>query len=36
MADVHNRISQGTSENSDLNFDLFKAVLNKAIQSALQ
>ena len=36
MADVHNRISQVTSENSDLNFDLFKAVLNKAIQSTLQ
>ena len=35
-ADAHNRISQVTSENSDLNFDLFKAVLNKAIQSALQ
>ena len=32
MADVQNRISQATFENNDLEFDLFKAVLNEAIQ----
>ena len=32
MADVQNRISQLTSENSDPEFDLFKAALNEAIQ----
>ena len=32
MADVQNRISQVTSENNDLEFDLFKAALNGAIQ----
>ena len=32
MADVQNRISQVTSENNDHEFDLFKAVLNEAIQ----
>ena len=32
MADVENRISQVTSENKDLEFDVFKAVLNEAIQ----
>ena len=32
MADVQNRISQVTSENNDLEFDIFKAVLNQAIQ----
>ena len=32
MADVQNRISQVTSENNDLEFDLFKAALNDAIQ----
>ena len=32
MADVQNRISHVTSENNDLEFDLFKAVLNEAIQ----
>ena len=32
MADFQNRISQVTSENSDLEFDIFKAVLNQAIQ----
>ena len=32
MADVQNRISQLTSENSDPEFDLFKAPLNEAIQ----
>ena len=32
MADVENRISQVTSENNDLEFDIFKAVLNEAIQ----
>ena len=32
MADVLNRISQVTSENNDLEFDIFKVVLNEAIQ----
>ena len=32
MADVQNRISQVTSENNELEFDVFKAVLNEAIQ----
>ena len=32
MDDVQNRISQVTSENNDLEFDLFKAALNEAIQ----
>ena len=32
MADSQNRISQVTSENNDLEFDIFKAVLNQAIQ----
>ena len=32
MTDVQNRISQVTSENNDLEFDLFKAALNEAIQ----
>ena len=32
MADVQNRISKMTSENNDLEFDLFKAILNEAIQ----
>ena len=32
MADVQNRISQVTSENNDLGFDILKAVLNEAIQ----
>ena len=32
MTDVHNRIFQVTSENNDLEFDLFKAALNEAIQ----
>ena len=32
MADVQNRTSQVTSENNDLEFDGFKAVLNEAIQ----
>ena len=32
MADVQNRISYVTSENNDLEFDLFKAALNEAIQ----
>ena len=32
MADFQNIISQVTSENSDLEFDIFKAVLNQAIQ----
>ena len=30
MADFQNRISQVTSENNDLEFDIFKAVLNQA------
>ena len=32
MVDFQNRISQVTSENNDLEFDIFKAVLNQAIQ----
>ena len=32
MADFQNRISQVTSENNDLEFDIFKPVLNQAIQ----
>ena len=32
MADVQNKISQVTSENNDLEFDLFKAALNEVIQ----
>ena len=32
MADFQNRIFQVTSENNDLEFDIFKAVLNQAIQ----
>ena len=32
IADVQKRISQAASENSDFEFDLFKAVLNEAIQ----
>ena len=32
MADFQNTISQVTSENNDLEFDIFKAVLNQAIQ----
>ena len=32
MADVQNRISQVTSENNDLETDIFKVVLNEAIQ----
>ena len=32
MADVRNRISQVTSQDNDLEFDLFKAALNEAIQ----
>ena len=32
MADVQNRISQLTSENNDLEIDIFKVVLNEAIQ----
>ena len=32
MADVQNRISQVTSENNNLEFDLFKATPNEAIQ----
>ena len=32
MADVQNRISQVTYENNNLEFDIFKAVLNEAIQ----
>ena len=32
MPDIQNRISQVTSENNNLEFDLFKAVLNEAIQ----
>ena len=32
MADFQNRISQVTSENNDLEFDIFEAVLNQAIQ----
>ena len=32
MTDVQNRTSQATSENNDLEFDLFRASLNEAIQ----
>ena len=32
MGDFQNRISQVTSENNDLKFDIFKAALNQAIQ----
>ena len=32
MADFQNRISQNTSENNDLEFDLFKVAPNEAIQ----
>ena len=32
MTDVQNRTSQETSENNDLEFDLFRASLNEAIQ----
>ena len=32
MADVQNRISQVTSENNHLETDIFKVVLNEAIQ----
>ena len=32
IADFQKRISQAASENSDFEFDLFKAVLNEAIQ----
>ena len=32
MADVQNKISQVTSEKNDLEFDIFKAVFNEAIQ----
>ena len=32
MANVQNKISQVTSENNYLEFDVFKAVLNEAIQ----
>ena len=32
MADFQNRISQVTSENNDFGLDIFKAVLNHAIQ----
>ena len=32
MADFQNRISQVTSENSDLEFEIFKAVLSQSIQ----
>ena len=32
MADVQHRISQVTSENNDLEFNLLKAVANEAIQ----
>ena len=32
MADFQNRISQVTSENNELEFDIFKAALNQAIQ----
>ena len=36
MADVHNRISQVTSKNSDFQLDLFKATINKAFQRHAQ
>ena len=32
MADVQNRISQVTSENNELEFDIFKTALNEALQ----
>ena len=32
MADFQNRISQVTSEDNDLEFDIFKTVLNQTIQ----
>ena len=32
MADLQNRISQVTSENSDFEFEIFKAILKEAIQ----
>ena len=32
MADFQSRISQVTSENNDLEFEIFKAVLDQAIQ----
>ena len=32
MADVQNRISQVTSENNELEFDIFKTALNEVIQ----
>ena len=32
MADVQDRLSQVTSENSDLEFGILKPVLNEAIQ----
>ena len=32
MADIQNGISQVASENNDLEFNLFKAALNEAIQ----
>ena len=32
MADVQNRISQVTTENNNLEFDLFKVALNEAVQ----
>ena len=32
MADIQNGISQEASENNDLEFNLFKAALNEAIQ----
>ena len=32
MADVQNRISQVTSENNELEFDIFKIALDKVIQ----
>ena len=32
LADVQNRMSQVVFENNDLESDIFKAVLNKAIQ----
>ena len=32
MADVQNRISQVTSENDELEFDIFKTALNESIQ----
>ena len=36
MADFQNTISQVTSENNDLEFDIFKAILNQAIQKHTQ